>query len=249
VKIMMNNLFTHTTYPLSLWWVCIPSIIALFFALRSFNKRICHAVLKPLTNPVFLSILIIAGILLSFELPYAQFAAHSQLLSALLEPAIVALALPLYQHFKHVRKYFLLIISCCCLGVINATVVATVLAALFDVPPALSASVAALSVTTPIAFIVTDSIGGISALATVLVISIGLLGALFGFLLFKLTRIYNHEAQGVAIGTACHAIGTAAALSEHPKAGALASVAMALSALLTALIVPLLYPFLAYLLL
>jgi putative effector of murein hydrolase len=51
------------------------------------------------------------------------------------------------------------------------------------------------------------------------------------------------------MGTACHAIGTAAAIAEHPKVGAYSSVAMALSALLTAIIVPLLYPFLVNILL
>ena len=112
-----------------------------------------------------------------------------------------ALALPLYQQFAHVRRNFLLIISACCLGIINATFVAFILSIIFNVPAQLSASVAALSVTTPISLIVTDSLGGINSLAAALVIFIGLLGALFGFMLFKLVKIYNVEAQGVAMGT------------------------------------------------
>lgn len=228
----------------NLWWLSIPFIVALFVLLRALNKKVQNGVLKSLTNPVFLSIAIIALLLVNLNLPYSQFSSHSQILSWLLEPAIVALALPLYQQFIHVRKNLLLIVSTCSLGIVNATFVAFVLSVLFDVPNSLSASVAALSVTTPISLIVTDSLGGISSLAAALVIFIGLLGALFGFMLFKLAAIYNHEAQGVAMGTACHAIGTAAALSEHPKVGAFSSVAMALSALLTAIIVPLLYPFL-----
>ncbi|XQF90644.1 LrgB family protein [Pseudoalteromonas espejiana] len=233
-----------TDLHLTLWWLTTPFIIALFLALRAFNKNWQHSVLKSLTNPVFLSIAIIALLLVNLNLPYTQFASHSQLLSWLLEPAIVALALPLYQQFIHVRKNLLLIVSTCSLGIINATLVAFILSVLFDVPNNLSASVAALSVTTPISLIVTDSLGGISSLAAALVIFIGLLGALFGLILFKLVGIYNHQAQGTAMGTACHAIGTAAALAEHPKIGAFSSVAMALSALLTAIIVPMLYPFL-----
>ena len=38
------------------------------------------------------------------KLPYAPFAEHTKVLSWLLEPAIVALALPLYQQFIHVKK-------------------------------------------------------------------------------------------------------------------------------------------------
>lgn len=227
-----------------LWWLSVPFIIALFLLLRLLNQRVKHVILKSLTNPVFLSIAIIALLLVNLNLPYTKFASHSQLLSWLLEPAIVALALPLYQQFVHVRKNLLLIVTTCSLGIINATVVAFLLSMIFAVPTQLSASVAALSVTTPITLIVTESLGGIDSLAAALVIFIGLLGALFGFVLFKLIKIYNHEAQGVAMGTACHAIGTASALVEHPKIGAFSSVAMALSALLTAVIVPFLYPIL-----
>lgn len=228
----------------TLWWLSIPCTIALFLALRVINQRMDNPIIKSLTNPVFLSISFIGVLLVSLNLSYAKFASHSQILSWLLEPAIVALALPLYQQFAHVRRNFLLIIGACCLGIINATFVAFILSVIFNAPAQLSASVAALSVTTPISLIVTDSLGGINSLAAALVIFIGLLGALFGFILFKLAKIYNVEAQGVAMGTACHAIGTAAALAENPKAGAFSSVAMALSALLTAIIVPLLYPFL-----
>jgi putative effector of murein hydrolase len=228
----------------TLWWLTTPFIIALFLVLRGYNQGVKSAILKSLTNPVFLSIAIIALLLVNLNLPYSQFYSHSQLLTWLLEPAIVALALPLYQQFMHVRKNLLIIVISCSVGIINATFVAFLLSMLFNVPPQLSASVAALTVTTPIALIVTDSIGGISSLAAALVIFIGLLGALFGLLLLKLVHIYNHQAQGVAMGTASHAIGTAAALAAHPKIGAFSSIAMALTALLTAIIVPVLYPFL-----
>lgn len=229
----------------SFWWLTVPFCVGLFILLRAINSKVNNSLLKVLTNPVFLSITLIACTLLVFSLPYQKFNEHSQLLRWLLEPAIVALALPLYQQFQQVRSQFLLILSCCCLGVVNATVIATLLSAVFSVPAQLAASVSALSVTTPITLLVTDSLGGIASLGAAMVIFIGLLGALFGTLLLKSIGIYNHQAQGVAIGTACHAIGTAAVLSEHPRIGAFASVAMALSALLTALIVPLLYPILS----
>ncbi|HEA15963.1 hypothetical protein LCGC14_2555160 [marine sediment metagenome] len=229
----------------NLWWLSGIVTIAVFLVLRKLNMAINYPIVKTLTNPVLMTIALLALLLVSFSLPYSQFASHSQLLSSLLEPAIVALALPLYQQFIHIRKNLLLIVGSCSLGIINATVVATLLSAAFDVPAQLAASVAALSVTTPITLLVTGALDGIPSLAAAMVIFIGLLGALFALLILKLVGIYNHQAQGVAVGCAFHAIGTAAALTEHPKIGAFASVAMALSALLTALIVPLLYPFLS----
>lgn len=230
---------------ISAWWLSPLGVVGLFVLLKYFNNLSKRSIIKAITNPVFLAIAIIALLLVSFKLPYQTFSHHTQVLSWLLEPAIVALAIPLYQQFVHIRKSALLILVSCTVGIINATLVGTLLAMLFAAPKTLAASVAALSVTTPITLLVTDSLGGIASLAAAMVIFIGLLGALFGFIILRSLGIYHHQAQGVAIGTACHAIGTAAALNEHTSIGAYASVAMALSALLTALIVPWLYPFLS----
>ena len=234
---------------INLWWLCVPAIIAGFILLKRVNGLSQSTTYIALTNPVFLAIIITALILVIFKLPYVKFNHHTQLLSWLLEPAIVALAIPLYKQFAHIRKNALLILISSIIGIVNATVVGILLSVIFEVPKELAHSVAALSVTTPITLLVTDSLGGIASLAAAMVIFIGLLGALFGFIVLKWVGIFNHQAQGVAVGTACHAIGTAAALNKHARIGAYSSVAMALSALLTALIVPWLYPYLSQLLL
>ena len=234
---------------ISLWWLCIPAIVTGFILLKHLNKLSQSTTFIALTNPVFLAIVFSALILITFNIPYETFSYHTQFLSWLLEPAIVALALPLYKQFLHVRKSALLIFISSIIGIVNATLVGFLLSIVFAVPEELAHSVAALSVTTPITLMVTDSLGGIASLAAAMVIFIGLLGALFGFIILQWSGVLNHQAQGVAIGTACHAIGTAAALNKHPQIGAFSSVAMALSALLTAIIVPWLYPYLSQLLL
>ncbi len=232
----------------SFWWLSTPFIITLFLVLRFLHNKTQHGLTKALTNPVCWSIVLVATLLVSLKLPYGPFAEHSKVLSWLLEPAIVALALPLYQQFIHVKKNLLLITSCCSLGIINATLIASLICYFFAPPAQLSASLASLSVTTPITLLVTESLGGIPSLAAAMVIFIGVLGAVFGNWIFSLIKIANTQAKGVAIGTACHAIGTASLITEQPKAGAFASVAMALSALLSAIIVPILYPVIQHLL-
>lgn len=232
----------------SLWWLSVPLIIALFLVLRFLNAKTQHITAKALSNPVCWAIMLIAALLVALKLPYKPFAEHSKVLSWLLEPAIVALALPLYQQFIHVKKNLTLILISCSLGVMNATLVASLICYFFAAPTQLSASLASLSVTTPITLLVTESLGGIPSLAAAMVIFIGVLGAIFGNLIFSLINIRNAQAKGVAIGTACHAIGTASLISDQPKAAAFASVAMALSALLSAIIVPLLYPVIQHIL-
>ncbi|KNX40194.1 Holin-like protein CidB [Roseovarius tolerans] len=53
-------------------------------------------------------------------------------------------------------------------------------------------------------------------------------------------RIKDWRARGFSVGLASHGIGTARAFQVNPTAGAYAGIAMALNALLTSLIVPVL---------
>lgn len=127
------------------------------------------------------------------------------------------------------------------MGVTSATLVAFILCKLFAVPDELLHSLLALSVTTPITLIVTDGLNGIPAIAAFMVILIGMFGAVFGLSLLNLLKIKDQRAKGLALGVVCHGIGTAAAIEHHPQAGAFASASMIISALITAVWVPILY--------
>jgi len=103
------------------------------------------------------------------------------------------------------------------------------------------ASVAAKSVTTPVAMALSDSLGGLPGLTAVLVILTGVVGATFGTFAMNAAGLKDMRARGFAMGLASHGIGTARALSVSQTAGAFASLAMALNALATAALVPLLW--------
>mgnify|MGYP000270454483 CR=1 FL=1 len=60
------------------------------------------------------------------------------------------------------------------------------------------------------------------------------------FPLLTLVGVKDWGARGFAMGTASHGIGTARAFQVNPTAGAYAGIAMALNALLTSMIVPVL---------
>ena len=88
-------------------------------------------------------------------------------------------------------------------------------------------------------FGISEAIGGIPALTAVLVILTGIIGAVTVTPVMNLLRITDWRARGFAVGVAAHGIGTARAFQVNPVAGAYAGIAMALNALLTSLIVPL----------
>jgi putative effector of murein hydrolase len=88
---------------------------------------------------------------------------------------------------------------------------------------------------------VSQSLGGIPAIAAAIVVVVGVLGALIGFPLLKLFGVTDPEAQGIAMGSAAHAVGTAAAAEQGITQGAFSSLAMVVCGILTALIAPLLF--------
>ncbi len=80
--------------------------------------------------------------------------------------------------------------------------------------------------------------GGIPALAAVFVIVTGILGALFGPLLFAAMRVRSSAAKGLALGVVTHGIGTARAMQIDPVAGAFAALGMGLNGVVTAVVLP-----------
>ena len=85
---------------------------------------------------------------------------------------------------------------------------------------------------------------GDPALAVAFVVATGMIGPL----LLTLLGISHPVARGVALGMTAHGQGTAMALLEGETQGAMAGIAMALTAVLTSLIAPAYIPFLLRLL-
>jgi putative effector of murein hydrolase len=73
----------------------------------------------------------------------------------------------------------------------------------------------------------------------VLVVTTGLLGAIMVTPLMNMLGLTDYAARGFAAGLAAHGIGTARAFVVDEVAGTFAGIAMALNAVLTALILPL----------
>ena len=99
-------------------------------------------------------------------------------------------------------------------------------------------SLAPKSVTAPVAMGITEQLGGIPALAAVLAVLTGLVGALCAKALFDALRIHAPEVRGFALGTVSHGIGAARALQVHPDAGAYAGLALGLQVVLASLLMP-----------
>ena len=190
-------------------------------------------------QPVLVSMLTVIGILLLCGLSFAEYRSSVAPLTLLLGPATVALAVPLYLNLRRIRQLFWPIILTLLIAGTFATVLGAGLAWLFGAERPMLMSMAPKSVTSPIAMLVADQIGGIAALAAVFVMITGVIGAIVGPSILRLCRVHHPAAQGMALGITAHAVGTARALQESDECGAFAALAMSLMGVITAVLLPL----------
>lgn len=192
----------------------------------------------PLANPVVIAVALVIAILQLSETPFDTYFEGAQFVHFLLGPATVALAVPLVENWKRVKRSAIPIAAALLAGSVTAVASAVGIAALFGAPAPILASIAGKSVTTPIAMGIAGELGGIPTLTAVLVIFTGVLGAVMVTPLMNALGIRDYAARGFAAGVGAHGIGTARAFQVSELAGTFAGLAMALNGILTALIVP-----------
>ncbi len=228
------NLWSYLSASPLLW---LTATVLAYLAADAGARRLGN---PPWANPVLMSVLLIAPVLWITQTDYASYFEGAQFIHFLLGPATVALAMPLWDNRDTIRKSVLPIVVALLAGSIVASGSAIVLAQAFGLPIEVILSLAPKSTTAPVALGISEAVGGLPALTAVLVILTGIIGAMIVTPLMTFLKITDWRARGFAVGVAAHGIGTARAFQVNPVAGAYAGIAMALNALLTSLIVPVL---------
>ncbi|NKQ11163.1 LrgB family protein [Pseudomonas sp. SST3] len=190
-------------------------------------------------QPVLVSMVMVIGILLVCGLSYDEYRGSAQMLTVLLGPATVALAVPLYLNLRRIRELFGPIMLTLLLAGTGATALGMALAWAFGADQMILMTLAPKSVTSPIAMLVAEQIGGVVALAAVFVMITGIIGAIVGPELLRRFGVLHPAARGMALGLTAHAVGTAQALQEGDECGAFAALAMSLMGVMTAVLLPL----------
>ncbi|MET0126225.1 MAG: LrgB family protein [Pseudomonas caspiana] len=190
-------------------------------------------------QPVLISMLVLIGVLTVCGVSYTEYRKSTEILSVLLGPATVALAVPLYLNLRRIRQLLWPTLTTLVVGGVFATGLCLLLGRWFGADQMILMTMAPKSVTSPIAMLVAEQIGGVAALAAVFVLITGVLGAIFGPGLLTLARVDNPAARGMALGLTAHAVGTSIALQEGEECGAFAALGMSLMGVATALFLPL----------
>jgi predicted murein hydrolase (TIGR00659 family) len=195
---------------------------------------------KAYSNPVVLSILILAAALLITHTPYKAYFTGAQYVHFLLGPATVALAVPMCSALPTIRRRFAAIMTALTAGSIAAAASAMLIARAMGAPEAVVISLGPKSVTTPIAMGIAQNLGGNPSLTAVFVMITGMFGGVTCTGLLRWLRVRDWRAQGLAAGTAAHGLATARMLTLNQTAGVFGGLAIGLNGIVTSLALPVL---------
>ncbi|WP_026886744.1 LrgB family protein [Clostridium beijerinckii] len=191
-------------------------------------------------NPLLIAIIILITFLLKFNINYDDYNSGGQVISFFLAPATIALALPLYKKFSLFKENALPILLGILFGAVSGIISVILLSKAFNLSSELTKSLIPKSITTPIGMALSKQLGGLPSVAVVAIIITGILGSIIGPFLYKILRINDKVAMGIAMGSSSHAVGTAKAMEIGEIEGAMSSLTIAISGIVTVLIAPIL---------
>lgn len=209
--------------------------IGLYYLSKMLYRRRPSLWLSPLVAaPAILIVLALA-----LHANYQDYMHDSRWLLALLGPATVAFAVPIYEQRGLIKRYWPVLLFGVTIGSTTAMISAWGFASLLGLDESLRLSLMPRSISTPFAMVVSNDIGGLPNLTAVFVVITGLLGAVVGQTLLRLLPLRSSMARGALYGMGAHGIGVAKAHEIGQEEGSIAGLVMVLVGLTNVLAAPL----------
>jgi len=186
-------------------------------------------------NPLLVAAVLIVAFLSVAKIDYETFNNGAKYISYLLTPATVALAIPLYRQFHLLKKNAAALMIGIASGVLSSFLSIMAIAILFQFSHEEYVTFLPKSITTAIGMGISEELGGYVSITAASIIVTGILGNIIAEFVFRLFKIHEPIAKGIALGSSSHAIGTAKAMELGETEGAMSSLAIILSGILTVL--------------
>jgi len=186
-------------------------------------------------NPLLIAIGLTIAFLLIFDVDYPTYQKSAGYVSYLLTPATVSLAIPLYEQFEMLKKNWKALLCGMLSGVLASMLGVLGFALLFRMDHASYVTLLPKSITTAIGMGVSEEMGGYVSITVAIIIITGIIGNIFAEIICKVFKITEPAAVGIAIGSSSHAMGTAKAMEIGEVEGAMSSLSIVVSGLLTVL--------------
>ena len=203
--------------------------LAAYFIGLKVKKKTGLAIMNPLLIAIVLVMLLLRGL----DIDYAAYNQSARLVSSLLTPATVCLAVPLYEQLQLLKRHKAAILTGVISGVLTSLICVLVLAMLFRLDHAAYVTLLPKSITTAIGMGVSEQLGGHVSITVAVIIITGVIGNMIAESVCRAFHITDPIARGVAIGTASHAIGTTRAMEMGEVEGAMSSLSIVVAGVLT----------------
>src|SRR5690625_1810383 len=194
------------------------------------------------TMPILFCTIVIIAVFVIGGISYEEYHLAKEIMTYLLGPATVALAVPLYKQRKMIKKNMLPIMVGMMLGTIVTIGSAVAMAIWFGLSDVMIRSLSVKSITIPIADEVAYILDANPTLVAGFVMITGMFGAMFGSVLLNIAKITHPVARGLSFGTMAHGIGTAQAMNEGEIQGATSGIAIGLAGIFTSILLPWVLP-------
>lgn len=193
------------------------------------KKKWKLAVFNPLLIAVVLTILFLAALKVDYEV-YNESAKY---ISFLLTPATICLAVPLYEQMELLKQNYRAVLCGIFSGVLTSFLSVFLFAVLFRLDHSAYVTLLPKSITTAIGMGVSEELGGYVAITVAIIIVTGVIGNVAADVIFRIFKIKEPIARGIALGASAHAIGTAKAMELGEVEGAMSSLSIVVSGILT----------------
>lgn len=220
--------------------IILCALTIIIFSLTHWLSKISISVsfFHILFHPMIMSAFLVYIFLISLEVDYQSYRIANEPFYFFLDTAIVALAIPVYNQLKQFKEIFKPLILTLIFAASLASFSALGLAFAFGLEVNVLTSIAPKSVTTPIALRIAEEIGGDPSMTTGIVVATGLMGIIFGPIVFKILNIQDDRIRGYILGISAHAIGSARAFKINRRCGSFAVLGLGMTGVFTALVLP-----------
>lgn len=212
---------------------CLLSIVCFWVA-----KKISKKLKWTIFNPIIVAAILVIVVLYVFDMSITDYEKSSAILSKLLTPATISLAVPMYRQIELLKKYSYTIMISIFSGIVAGCISIIGLSMMMGLSDELTFSLMPKSITTAIAMGVSSEIGGNPTMTVGIVVFTGILGAIILKAVCKIFRITHPVSVGLACGNAAHAVGTTKALEIGEIEGAMSSLSIVVAGVMTVVIVP-----------
>ncbi len=186
-----------------------------------------------LMNPLLVSILLTMGFLYVTNTSYESYSKGTEIIRYMLTPATICLAVPLYEQIEHLKSNAQAVTLGIATGVLASALSILGLVIILGLGQTDYVTLLPKSITTAIGMDLSKELGGNVPVTIITIVITGITGNIFAEKFLRLIRINHPVAKGIAVGSAAHVIGTSKAMEMGQTEGAMSSLSIVTSGILT----------------